>query len=168
VISTQSGLAFRNGSSNTKRKCSLFPSNKSFLTCPHHRIFYQHNPDRISTCPVTVHSLLHVADGIEAAGPVWAYWSFVMEQYCGFLKRDGMRSRWKPYTGLDNRVCHVAQLNITKIRYCLVDRLALTGSPKGDGDVFPERSYWLFVIPPTIVTSLGRSSTDTHAAKADP
>ena len=92
----------------------------------------------------------------------------MIERYCGFLKRDGMRSRQKPYAGLDNRVCHVAQLNITKIRYCLVDQLTLTGSLKGDGDVFPERLYQLFNIPPTIVTSLGRSSTDTHAAKADP
>lgn len=88
---------------------------------------------------MTIHSLLHIADGIEAAGPVWAYWSFVMERYCGFLKRDGVRNRRKPYASLDNRVRHVAQLNITKIRYNLVNLLSLTGPAKEDGDVFPER-----------------------------
>lgn len=110
-------------------------------TSPCHRIFYQCDPERISTCPVTIHSLLHVADGIEAAGPVWTYWSFVMERYCGFLKRDGVRNRRKPYASLDNRVRHVAQLNTTKIRYNLVDLLSLTGPAKGDGEVFPERVY---------------------------
>jgi hypothetical protein len=104
-----------------------------------HRIFYQHDPARISTCPVTLHSLLHVADGIEAAGPVWTYWSFVMERYCGFLKRDGVRSRQKPYASLDNRVLHVAQLHITKIRYHLIDLLSLGEGTKQHGDVFPER-----------------------------
>lgn len=108
------------------------------LTYPHCRIFYQCDPERISTCPVTVHSLLHIADGIEAAGPVWAYWSFVMERYCGFLKRDGVRNRRKPYASLDNRVRHVAQLNTTKIRYCLVDLLSLKESVN-EGEVFPER-----------------------------
>jgi hypothetical protein len=89
---------------------------------------------------VTIHSLLHVADGIEAAGPVWTYWSFVMERYCGFLKRDGVRNRRKPYASLDNRVRQVTQLNITKIRYDLVDLLSLTELRKEDGDVFPEHT----------------------------
>jgi hypothetical protein len=62
-----------------------------------------------------------------------------MERYCGFLKRDGVRSRQKPYASLDNRVLHVAQLNITKIRYGLVDLLSLTGPTKYNGDIFPER-----------------------------
>lgn len=108
------------------------------------RIFYQCNPERISTCPVTIHSLLHIADAIEAAGPVWVYWAFVMERYCGFLKRDGVRNRRKPYASLDNRVRHVAQLNITKIRYDLVNRLSLAGPVKEDGDIFPERVFSCF------------------------
>lgn len=110
------------------------------------RIFYQANPDRISTCPVTLHSLLHVADGIEAAGPVGAYWAFVMERFCGFLKRDGVRNRKKPYASLDNRVRHIAQLNVTKLRYNLVNLLSLE-NPEGEGgDVFPERACQHFSI----------------------
>ena len=119
-------------------------TDESYLTNLCCRIFYQHNAERISTCPVTIHSLLHIADGIEAAGPVSMYWSFVMERYCGFLKRDGVRSRRKPYASLNNRVLHVAQLNTTKIRYGLVDCLSLTGPANEDGEVFPECMYQPF------------------------
>lgn len=50
------------------------------------RLYYQLSPKRLSTCPVTVHALLHLADGIEACGPVWAYWAFPMERFCGILQ----------------------------------------------------------------------------------
>ena len=90
--------------------------------------------------PVTIHSLLHVVDGIKAAGPVWVYWAFVMERYCRFLKRNGVQSRRKPYASLDNRVRHVTQLNTTKIQYNLVDLLALSGPENEDREVFPEHA----------------------------
>jgi len=123
------------------------------LTYARCRIFYQHDLGRLSTCPVTIHSLLHIADGIEAAGPVGSYWAFVMERYCGFLKRDGVRNRKKPYASLDNRVCHVAQLHTTKIRYNLVDSLSLTGPEKDSGDVFPERVLMLPFLLPVLILS---------------
>ena len=88
-----------------------------------------------------MHSLLHIADGIEAAGPVWTYWAFVMERYCGYLKRDGVRSRRHPYASLDRRVLHVAQLNTTKISFNLVDLLSLAPPVDKWGDVFEEREY---------------------------
>jgi hypothetical protein len=125
---------------NTKGEYSQLSLDKFNLTNIYHRIFYQCDPERISTCPVTVHSLLHITDGIEAAGPVWTYWSFVMERYCGFLKHDGVRNRGKPYASLDNRVRHVAQLNTVRIRYDLVDYLSLKGPKKELGEVFPERA----------------------------
>ena len=34
------------------------------------RLYYQYNPDWLSTFPLMVHALLHIADGIEACGPV--------------------------------------------------------------------------------------------------
>jgi hypothetical protein len=104
------------------------------------RIFYQHDPERVSTCPVTVHSLLHIADGIEAAGPVWTYWAFVMERYCGYLKRDGVRSRSHPYTSLNRQVLHVAQLNTTKILFNLVDSLSLVPPVDKHGTIYKERA----------------------------
>lgn len=39
-------------------------------------IYYQHDPNRLSACPVTVHALLHIADSIEEMGPIWTYWAF--------------------------------------------------------------------------------------------
>ena len=138
-MSTQSGLGSKSGLRNMKSECSSPSPDKSHKIHLYYRIFYQCKPERISTCPVTVHSLLHIADGIEAAGPVWTYWSFVMERYCGFLKRDGVRNRRKPYASLNNRVLHVAQLNITKIKYRLVDTLPPAQSTNRCGEVFPER-----------------------------
>lgn len=42
-----------------------------------------------------IHMLLHIADSIEAQGPLWVYWSFVMERHCGLLGRV-LRSRQQP------------------------------------------------------------------------
>ena len=89
------------------------------------RIFYQGNPSRMSACPVTVHGLLHIADGIEAAGPVWATWAFVMERYCGFIKRRAVRSRAHPYASINRRILEMAQLNVILMKYGLRKKLTL-------------------------------------------
>jgi hypothetical protein len=133
-------LVSRSGLWNTKGEYGQLSLDRFNLTNIYHRIFYQCDPERISTCPVIVHSLLHIADGIEAAGLVWTYWSFVMERYCGFLKRDGVQNRGKPYASLDNHVQHVAQLNTVRIRYNLIDYLSLKGPKKELGEVFLERA----------------------------
>ena len=83
-----------------------------------------------------------------------------MERYCGFLKRDGVRNWQKPYASLDKRVQHVAQLNITKIRYGLVNLLSLTGPASADGDIFPECAYkWSFLVP----AAHSNTATQTHS-----
>ena len=69
-----------------------------------------------------------------------------MERYCGFLKRNGVRNRRRPYASLNKHAPHVAQLNITKIKYGLVNLLSLTGPAKADGDIFPEHLYKLFFL----------------------
>jgi len=89
------------------------------------RIFYQGDPSRISACPVTIHSLLHIADGIKAAGPVWATWAFVMERYCGFIKRRAVRSRAHPYASINRRIVEMAQLNVILMKYGLRKKLTL-------------------------------------------
>ncbi|VDC05579.1 unnamed protein product [Peniophora sp. CBMAI 1063] len=71
--------------------------------------YYQHNPDRVSACPLTVHALLHIADMILIAGPVWVYWAFAMERYCGII-RPAIRSKKHPYASLDRGVLETAQL----------------------------------------------------------
>ncbi|KAF9782695.1 hypothetical protein BJ322DRAFT_1110578 [Thelephora terrestris] len=88
-------------------------------------IFYQKNLSRMSACPVTIHGLLHIADGIEATGPVWAAWAFVMERYCGWVKRSAVRSRKHALTSIDNQVLETTQLEIAKMRYGLTKKLSL-------------------------------------------
>lgn len=91
-----------------------------------HRLYYQYSPDRLSTCPVTIHSLLHIADGIEQAGPVWAYWAFPMERFCGLLQ-PAIRSRRYPYPSMDTYVVATAQLALIKLKF---NTELLLGPPK--------------------------------------
>ena len=88
------------------------------------RLYYQLSPERLATCPLTVHALLHIADGIEACGPVWAYWAFLMERYCGSLQPT-IKSRRYPYPSINNYVVTSAQLTQIKMRYRLEDTLSL-------------------------------------------
>jgi hypothetical protein len=92
------------------------------------RIYYQHSPDRLSSCPLTVHALLHIADSIKAMGPVWAYWAFPMERFCGTLQR-AVRSRRFPYASIDRFVTETAQLNQIANVYDITGVLALRSPP---------------------------------------
>lgn len=87
-----------------------------------YRLYYQYADDRLSACPVTIHSLLHIADGIEYMGPVWVYWAFAMERFCGKMARN-IKSRRFPYANLDNRILTQAQLTCVLQRYNLDDTL---------------------------------------------
>jgi len=93
-------------------------------------LYYQYNPDRLAACPLTVHALLHIADGIEECGPVWAYWAFPMERYCGALQ-PAIKSRRYPYPSIDAHVVASAQLTQVKLRFNLEDKLSLR-PPKND------------------------------------
>ncbi|KDQ14851.1 hypothetical protein BOTBODRAFT_109517 [Botryobasidium botryosum FD-172 SS1] len=66
---------------------------------PNIRIFYQYDATRLSACPLTIHILLHIADGIEKIGPMWVYWCFALERHCGLLQRM-VTSRSRPYESL--------------------------------------------------------------------
>ncbi|KAF9507460.1 hypothetical protein BS47DRAFT_1303995, partial [Hydnum rufescens UP504] len=39
----------------------------------------------LSTCPLTLHAMLHVTEDIERNGQPCMNWSFVMECWCGSL-----------------------------------------------------------------------------------
>ncbi|PPR00475.1 hypothetical protein CVT26_009682 [Gymnopilus dilepis] len=95
------------------------------------RLYYQLAPERLSACPVTVHALLHIADSIEECGPVWAYWAFPMERFCGILQ-PCIKSRRFPFANLDNHVKAVAQLSHIKTRYNLHDKLSTKRVRDGD------------------------------------
>ncbi|KDQ06134.1 hypothetical protein BOTBODRAFT_87909, partial [Botryobasidium botryosum FD-172 SS1] len=60
--------------------------------------------------------LLHVADDIEKTGPVWCYWAFAMERFCGSLL-PAIKSRKYPFSSLSHRVRDVAQLSQLKLVY---------------------------------------------------
>ncbi|KAH7325404.1 hypothetical protein B0J17DRAFT_546877, partial [Rhizoctonia solani] len=66
--------------------------------------------------------LLHVADDIETMGPVWAYWAFPMERFCGALTRVSMSRRY-PYSSMNRRVIQLAQLAQIKMVYGLTEEL---------------------------------------------
>lgn len=88
------------------------------------RLYYQRNPARSSACPVTVHALLHIAESIRQMGPVWRYWAFPMERYCGKLQ-PVIRSRRFPYPAIDRFVVEDAQLTQISLLYDLVSALSL-------------------------------------------
>ena len=89
-----------------------------------HRIYYQHDLGRLSACTMPVHALLHIADDIRRAGPVWCYWAFAMERYCGLLAMSG-KSRRHPFVSLSRRIRDIEQLNQVKVKYNLADTLNL-------------------------------------------
>lgn len=88
------------------------------------RIYYQHSNDRLSACPLTIHALLHIADSIEATGPVWAAWAFPIERYCGTIA-SAVKSRRFPWASIDRRITEIAQLMQIKLRYDLKEELLL-------------------------------------------
>ncbi|QRV97963.1 Transposase family Tnp2 protein [Ceratobasidium sp. AG-Ba] len=85
-------------------------------------LYYQKTRDRIRACTLPLHALLHIADDIEAMGPVWCYWAFPMERLCGSLLRAN-KSRRFPYSSLDHRVLQIAQLAQLKLIYGLREHL---------------------------------------------
>ncbi|KAI0694856.1 hypothetical protein C8Q76DRAFT_634372 [Earliella scabrosa] len=88
------------------------------------KFYYQNDPDRLSTCPVTVHALLHIADSIEAIGPVWAYWAFPMERFCGQLQ-PAIKSRRFPWASIENHLIGLARITQVKLLYNMHDELVL-------------------------------------------
>ncbi len=119
--------AFSNGLKGTKSKPPIFPSRHQCFTHTINSIYYQHAPERLSVCPITVHALLHIADSIEDMGPVWTYWAFPTERYCGKLQRM-IKSRRHPFANLDNSILAHARLSQIKILYGLEAALALAPS----------------------------------------
>jgi hypothetical protein len=75
-------------------------------------------------CTLPLHALLHIADDIAAIGPVWCYWAFPMERFCGALARAN-KSRRYPYSSINRRVLQVSQLSQIKLSYGLAEELDL-------------------------------------------
>lgn len=110
-----------------RRLCLLIRASLLMVTP---RLYFKHQLDRLSTCPLTVHALLHIADGIEAMGPVWVYWAFPIERFCGKIGRM-IKSRRMPFKNLDNRLVLSTQLTAVKHMYDLHEKLDF-GQRRGD------------------------------------
>lgn len=59
---------------------------------------------------------------IKRSGPLWAYWTWVMERYCGLLAR-AVSSRKYPYSSLNRRILEIQTLHSVRNMYDLHDRL---------------------------------------------
>ncbi|KAJ7571926.1 hypothetical protein C8J56DRAFT_810291 [Mycena floridula] len=104
------------------------------------RFYYQDDPERLSTCPVTVHGLLHIAPGIISAGPIWCYWAFPMERYCGFLG-PAIKSRRHPFASLDRFILEGSQLTQIKTVYNKAEELSLRPPANPSGLQFVDPAY---------------------------
>lgn len=93
-----------------------------FITFISH--YYENKALRLRACTLPIHALLHLADDIETMGPVWCYWAFPMERYCGALARAN-KSRSYPYESLNRHVLQVAQLSQIKLTFGLTETLDL-------------------------------------------
>ncbi|KAG8685707.1 hypothetical protein FRC08_012953 [Ceratobasidium sp. 394] len=73
------------------------------------KYYYQYTADRLPTCPLTIHALLHLTYYIRQTGPLWASWAFVMERFCGRLL-PAVKNRVRPYEHLDYYIQRRAQM----------------------------------------------------------
>jgi len=67
-------------------------------------------------------------------GPVWAYWAFPMERYCGDIGRN-IKSRRFPYATINKYITSQAQLTQVTLLYGLHDQLSLRPPRSGDKDL---------------------------------
>ena len=102
---------------------STFSSSSLSLAHDHvRRFYYQHDPSHLSTCTVTVHTLLHIADSIITLRPVWAYWAFPMECYCGLIQPT-IKSQKHPDASLECYIIECAQLTQISLVYNFQDEI---------------------------------------------
>ena len=86
------------------------------------RYYYQYEEEHLSTCTLTMHGLLHVADNIHACGPVHTTWTFFMERFFGFMKQS-LKSKKMPWANLNRQILHREYLNQLSYHYNLKDEL---------------------------------------------
>jgi hypothetical protein len=135
----KSRKVLRNGFKNMNGMFPIDSLRDPFERSPNHRIYYQYNLNRLPVCTLPIHALLHIADDIRRAGPVWCYWAFAMERYCGLLANSS-KSRRFPYVSLSRRICDIAQLNSIKVIYGLTKELDLSDgqSSVAKGQAYPQ------------------------------
>jgi len=104
------------------------------------RYYYQYKEDRLPTCVLTIHGLLHIVNDIRNAGPCWATWTFWTERYCGMLQ-GGLHSKSNPAANLDKRVQRIAYLGQLSNKYDLNDELSTIDNWRSDDVRRGEREF---------------------------
>jgi hypothetical protein len=84
-----------------------------------------------------VHALLHLANDMRRAGPVWCYWAFPMERYCGLLA-NSTKSRREPFISLSRRIRDIEELKLIRLKYNLKDILNLDQIVVDAGQAYPQ------------------------------
>ena len=93
------------------------------LTYASTRFYFEDDPLRVAACPLTIHALLHIAPSIRIMGPMWTYWVFPIERFCGSILPN-IKSRRYPYKNIDNYVAACAHLTQVSLLYGLQQELS--------------------------------------------
>ncbi|KAF8550334.1 hypothetical protein OG21DRAFT_1478565 [Imleria badia] len=104
-----------------KHMCELADIMK--ITLQFHCTLEQYKPECLSTCTLTIHGLLHIAQGIQNCGPIWMTWTFYMERFCHMLQRI-RRSDARPWSNLDISLVHTVYLEQLAVCFDLSEELA--------------------------------------------
>lgn len=86
--------------------------------------------------------LLHIADTILDAGPMWVSWVFVMERLCGRLQR-AVSSRRHPYSSMNAWALEYEQIKILKNQFDIHERLQAECSKQHTPSSYSD-CMWLF------------------------
>ena len=108
------------------------------------RIYYQDDAERLPTCTLPLHALLHIAQSIRHCGPVWCYWAFPMERYGGHEVKPGVTNLRFPYSSLDQYVLRKTRLRQIGIIYGISEQLTLEESKEKFNPQFQECMVYYF------------------------
>ncbi|KAF9492633.1 hypothetical protein BDN71DRAFT_1396437 [Pleurotus eryngii] len=84
--------------------------------------YYQNCEECLPTCTLMIHGFLHIASNIHNCGPVWATWTFFMEQMCEVLQM-GLHSHVQPWANLNKRLLHMTYLSQLSCHYDVEEEL---------------------------------------------
>lgn len=104
------------------------------------RYYYQYQVERLPACTLTIHRLLHIAEGIRYCRPIWTTWTFFMERCCGTLQRS-MRSRAHPWRNLNQILLNSIILEQLAVQYDVAEELAWWDDKEDDGPIGYERIF---------------------------
>lgn len=82
--------------------------------------------DRTSTCPLTIHALIHLASDTPQSGPLSRIWEYVTERYMGKIARN-VTSRRYPVSQIAETVKKQDQMKTVATKFGLEKELFLAG-----------------------------------------